>query len=150
MSTDDGDAKLPPTGRFTRFRKLATLGARMGTDVVAQGVKRFTSGEQSLLSKGAAETLVSVLGEMKGAAMKVGQMVALDDELLTPEIRKVIARLQNQAPPMPFSTVEQVILPRTSAAPPPRCSPSSSAPRSPPRASARSTAARPTTATRSR
>src|SRR3954470_10781929 len=109
--SDDSDSKNPPTGRFTRFRKLAILGAKMGTDAMAQGVKRFTStGEgESILSKGAAETLVSALGELKGVAMKLGQVIALDDEFLTPEVRAVVARLQNQAPPMPFGTVAEVI-----------------------------------------
>jgi predicted unusual protein kinase regulating ubiquinone biosynthesis (AarF/ABC1/UbiB family) len=63
----------------------------------------------SLLGHGAAERLVATLGDLKGVAMKIGQTMAMDPDLLTPEIRAVVAKLQNQAPPMPWPTVKQVI-----------------------------------------
>lgn len=109
---DDDDALS--TGRFKRLAKLASLSARLSTDVGSRLVKRFanSAGEDasvSLLGQGAAEKLVATLGDLKGLAMKVGQTMAMDPDLLTPEIRAVVARLQNQAPPMPWSTVRQVI-----------------------------------------
>jgi predicted unusual protein kinase regulating ubiquinone biosynthesis (AarF/ABC1/UbiB family) len=68
------------------------------------------SGEaSSLLSSAGAEKLVSTLGELKGLAMKVGQSLAMDPDLLTPEVQAIVARLQNQAPPMKWETVQQVL-----------------------------------------
>ncbi len=102
------------TGRFKRLAKLASLSARLSTDVGSRMVKRFvrTDGEDlsvSIIGQGAAEKLVGTLGELKGLAMKVGQGLSMDPDLLTPEIRKVVAKLQNQAPPMSWNTVRQVI-----------------------------------------
>lgn len=103
------EGKLPPSGRFARFRRLAGLSAQLSGDVISRGVKRLAGGDPEFLSKGAAEKLVATLGDLKGAAMKIGQAVSMDAELLTPEIRQILARLQNQAPSMPYTTVAQVI-----------------------------------------
>jgi predicted unusual protein kinase regulating ubiquinone biosynthesis (AarF/ABC1/UbiB family) len=105
----DFDDKLPTQGRFTRFRKLAGLSAQLSADVLKSGAKRLVGQEPELLSKAAAEKLVSTLGELKGAAMKLGQAVSMDTELLSPEVRQVIARLQNEAPPMPHALVVRVL-----------------------------------------
>lgn len=117
----DEDDKLH-TGRFRRLAKLASLSARLSTDVGSRVVKRFVraDGEDlsvSIIGHGAAEKLVGTLGELKGLAMKVGQGLSMDPDLLTPEIRAVVARLQNQAPPMAYATVRQVITEELGAPP---------------------------------
>lgn len=100
----------PPAGRLKRFAKLASLSAKLSTDVMARGVKRLAGAEdESLLGETAAEKLVATLGDLKGLAMKMGQAMAMDPDALTPEVRKIVAKLQNQAPPMPYSTVREVI-----------------------------------------
>jgi predicted unusual protein kinase regulating ubiquinone biosynthesis (AarF/ABC1/UbiB family) len=103
------EPKLPPSSRLGRLRKLATLSAEVGVDVLARGVKRLAGGDPQFVTKGTAEKLVATLGDLKGAAMKLGQAVSMDSELLTPEVQAVLARLQNQAPPMPPERVAQVI-----------------------------------------
>ena len=99
MSNDD--SYKPSTGRFARLAKLASLSAKLSADVVSRGVKRLTNSEEpvSLLGSGAAEKLVATLGDLKGLAMKIGQSMAMDPDLLTPEIRAVVARLQQEAGP---------------------------------------------------
>ncbi|MCY1073893.1 ABC1 kinase family protein [Archangium lansingense] len=111
MASDpsDLDDKLPLQGRFNRFRKLAGLSAQISADVLKSGAKRLVGQEPELLSKAAAEKLVSTLGELKGAAMKFGQVVSMDTEFLSPEVRQVIARLQNEAPSMPQEVVVRVL-----------------------------------------
>jgi predicted unusual protein kinase regulating ubiquinone biosynthesis (AarF/ABC1/UbiB family) len=105
----DTDDKLPPQGRLHRLRKLAGLSAQLGADVLKSGAKRLAGQDPELLSKGMAEKLVATLGDLKGAAMKFGQAVSMDPDLLTPEVRQVLARLQNQAPAMGYDTVARVI-----------------------------------------
>ncbi len=105
----DDDSKLS-TGRFARLAKLATMSAKLSTDVVSRGVNRLRGKEdESILGAGAAEKLVATLGDLKGLAMKIGQQMSMDPDLLTPEVRAVVARLQNQAPPMPWSQVREVL-----------------------------------------
>lgn len=108
MATDSDD-KLPPQGRFTRFRKLAGLSAQLGADVLKSGAKRLTGQEPELLTKATAEKLVATLGDLKGAAMKFGQALSMDTDFLAPEVRQVLARLQNQAPAMSYDMVARVV-----------------------------------------
>ncbi|NMO16220.1 AarF/ABC1/UbiB kinase family protein [Pyxidicoccus fallax] len=105
----NSDDTLPPQGRFTRMRKLAGLSMQVGSEVLKNSAKRLAGGAPELLGKGAAEALVSTLGEMKGAAMKLGQAISMDPDLLTPEVRQVLARLQNQAPAMSPAQVSRVV-----------------------------------------
>ena len=106
--SDDPDFK-PSTGRFSRFARLAGLGARLSTEVMSKGVKKLAGSTEGLLGNAGAEKLVATLGEMKGLAMKLGQAMSMDPDQLPPEVRKVISRLQNQAPAMPYATVREVV-----------------------------------------
>jgi len=99
----------PPSSRLARLRKLAGLGARLGSDALTRGVKRLAGADPTSMSKGTAERLVETLGDLKGAAMKLGQAASMDPDLFPPEIRAILARLQNEAPPMPYERVAQVI-----------------------------------------
>lgn len=61
-----------------------------------------------------AERYVAVLGDMKGVAMKVGQLMSFLDAGAIPEqhrtaYHQIIGALQADAPPMPFDTVRLVI-----------------------------------------
>jgi predicted unusual protein kinase regulating ubiquinone biosynthesis (AarF/ABC1/UbiB family) len=103
------DTGGPPASRFKRFRRLAGLGAALGSDAVARGMKRLAGADPTGLSMGAAEKLVATLGDLKGAAMKLGQAASMDPDLFSPEVLGVLSRLQNEAPPMPFATVQRVV-----------------------------------------
>jgi predicted unusual protein kinase regulating ubiquinone biosynthesis (AarF/ABC1/UbiB family) len=57
-----------------------------------------------------AQQVAELMGEMKGAFMKVGQLLSFaDTSMLPPEIRKVLATLQADAPPMAYELVAEVI-----------------------------------------
>ena len=58
--------------------------------------------------------MVTVLGEMKGAAMKIGQMASfIDTDFLPPEYREIyqeqLAKLRAHAPAMPWEQVREVL-----------------------------------------
>ena len=99
----------PPSSRLARLRRLAGLGAQIGTDALSRGVKRLAGADPSSMGKGTAEKLVETLGDLKGAAMKLGQAASMDPDLFPAEVRAILARLQNEAPPMPFERVAAVI-----------------------------------------
>jgi predicted unusual protein kinase regulating ubiquinone biosynthesis (AarF/ABC1/UbiB family) len=63
----------------------------------------------------AGDRLAQTMGELKGAAMKLGQMLSVDNELLPEEMRKTLAVLQRQAPPMAFDQVKGLIEERLGA-----------------------------------
>ena len=57
----------------------------------------------------AAQRIVDTLGEMKGAAMKFGQQLAMEQDFLPPEVRPIVAKLWNQAPFMEFDKLRSVV-----------------------------------------
>ncbi|QPP06693.1 AarF/ABC1/UbiB kinase family protein [Streptomyces bathyalis] len=65
------------------------------------------------LQKRTAEQLFKVLGELKGGAMKFGQALSVFESALPEEIagpyRATLTKLQEAAPPMPTSTVHEVL-----------------------------------------
>lgn len=107
--SDDPSQPAASHGRFQRFRKLAGLTATVGGDVLSRGVKRLVGKEPDIFGTNTAEKLVATLGDMKGMAMKLGQALSMDVDVLTPELRAIIGKLQNQAPSMPYAEVAKVI-----------------------------------------
>lgn len=61
----------------------------------------------------AAREILATLGDMKGLALKLGQMLSYMDGVLPPDVqpiyRETLAALQAAAPPMPFQAVAKVI-----------------------------------------
>ena len=103
----------------------------------------------------AAEQIFEVLGQMKGAAMKVGQVASfIDTGAFPPEfqerIQAKLAELRDAAPRVPFERMRKVIEDDLGERARATCSPSSTRRRWPPPRSARSTARASTTAATSR
>lgn len=66
----------------------------------------------------AAEDIARELGQMKGAAMKVGQALSfIDVSLLPEEYRAALSMLQADAPAMPYEHVREVVLDELGAPP---------------------------------
>lgn len=53
--------------------------------------------------------LVEVLGRMKGAPMKLGQMLSLHEGFLPREVTAVLSLLQKESPSLPYSTIRAQI-----------------------------------------
>ncbi|MGN6608951.1 MAG: ABC1 kinase family protein [Jatrophihabitans sp.] len=106
-----------PQRRGRRTAKLASLPLGVaGRATVGLG-KRMTgrSAEevQADLQARTAEQLFSVLGELKGGAMKLGQALsvfeaAIPEEMAAP-YREALTKLQEAAPPMPAADVHKVL-----------------------------------------
>src|SRR5205823_1523717 len=56
-----------------------------------------------------AQDVAEVLGGMKGAIMKAGQMISFVAEGLPPEAQEALATLQAEVPPMAPSLAESVV-----------------------------------------
>src|SRR5713226_8567169 len=101
-----------PAGRFRRLSRLAYLTARTTGDLFASQARRKLAGDNlphDDLRK-AGERILATLGELKGAALKLGQALAMDPDALPEEARKVVAKLLTQAPQrMEFAQVREVI-----------------------------------------
>lgn len=94
-----------PTSALGRIRRTATTAIRAGAD---QLLGRFISSEG--LDPKAIERLVLSLGELKGIAMKAGQILSyVDVPLLTPEARELLSLLQRQSQATPFAEIEATV-----------------------------------------
>jgi predicted unusual protein kinase regulating ubiquinone biosynthesis (AarF/ABC1/UbiB family) len=107
----------------TRIGRSAKLGTAIGTQAtryagtVAANVARSDEKAQERLETRHLETalrMASVLGEMKGAAMKIGQMASfIDVDFLPPEYREIyqdqLSALRTHAPAMPWEKVRAVL-----------------------------------------
>jgi predicted unusual protein kinase regulating ubiquinone biosynthesis (AarF/ABC1/UbiB family) len=109
-----------PTSRVRRTAKIGGLAAgqairQAGTH--AANVARTEDGRRSALERRhveAAEQIVTALGTMKGAAMKVGQVMSFLDVGLVPEeyrdeFQKKLAALRDAAPTVSFGDMRKVI-----------------------------------------
>ncbi len=114
------DESKIPKGRIRRSAKLGSVvgvqGARYaGTK--ATNVARSEEGGRERLEQRHLETaikMVGALGQMKGAAMKLGQFASfIDTEFIPEEYREIyqeqLAKLRTDAPSMPWEKVEKVL-----------------------------------------
>ena len=109
---DSGEGRLPSASAFRRFVTLGGLVGRVGGSLIGQQVASLGRSElarriqrtQALVRN--ATRIASTLGEMKGAAMKVGQMLSLHASLMPPEVAAILSSLQQQAPSVPFELME--------------------------------------------
>jgi predicted unusual protein kinase regulating ubiquinone biosynthesis (AarF/ABC1/UbiB family) len=107
----------------TRIGRSAKLGTAIGgqatryAGTAAANVVRSEDRAQDRLETRHLETalkMASVLGEMKGAAMKIGQMASfIDVDFLPPEHREIyqeqLSKLRTSAPAMPWDKVREVL-----------------------------------------
>ena len=103
-----------PTGRLQRFMKLSGLSSQVTASTLGQKVKGLFQKEEdrvrSVLETRIknAERMVETMGHLKGAVMKVGQMISLHDgEGMPREISDILSKLQSQAPPLKYERIEE-------------------------------------------
>jgi len=102
-------------GRVQRGASLAKLSASTGAGYLASRVKGLRDGElaEQQFHIETAEKMLELLGSMKGAAMKLGQIASFVDLDLPPEIQatyhEVLADLRAAAPPIDPHAIAQVV-----------------------------------------
>ncbi|KAL8695712.1 MAG: hypothetical protein Q9224_003216 [Gallowayella concinna] len=120
---NDTRAKVPyemhesrvPSSRFGRLWQYGGLATSMAFGAVGEGFRRATGSSQGsasslMLSAGNMERLVAKLSRMRGAALKLGQMMSFQDSKLLPApIHEVLRRVQDSADYMPASQRNQVL-----------------------------------------
>lgn len=107
LSSNSGDNKLSssarerrvPSSRISRVASFASLGVGLGLGVVAEASRRAVGasegrGQASLvLSEANAERIVSTLCRVRGAALKLGQILSIQDgSVVGPEIQRIFDR----------------------------------------------------------
>jgi predicted unusual protein kinase regulating ubiquinone biosynthesis (AarF/ABC1/UbiB family) len=100
------------TSATRRFLKLGSLAGRVGVSVLSNRTLELLRSDPEKVARRTenlvrnAARIVETLGELKGAAMKVGQMLSLHEGLLPPEVAEVLRTLQREAPRVPEEVME--------------------------------------------
>ncbi|MEE2644468.1 MAG: AarF/ABC1/UbiB kinase family protein [Myxococcota bacterium] len=112
------------TGRFGRALKVGRLAGRLTGGFLKESVKQRLRGERGPAAE--LEALVSAagrsgreiaasLGQLKGAAMKIGQLLSADPDLIDPAFAEELSILQRSAPPMRYRLLADAIESRLGA-----------------------------------
>ncbi|CRZ15543.1 macrolide-binding ATPase MABP-1 [Mycolicibacterium neworleansense] len=114
---DDGLVSDIKRGSVARNAKLAGLAGGMAGRAALGFGKRLTGKSKDevtaeLMDK-AAQQLFTVLGELKGGAMKVGQALSVMEAAIPEQYgkpyREALTKLQREAPPLPAAKVHRVL-----------------------------------------
>src|SRR3954447_3386233 len=109
-----------PAGRVQRTAKVGRAIGSSGARYAGTRARNVVRSEKDAHAQidqrhlEAAEKMVDALGQLKGAAMKIGQLASfIDTEFLPPEYRELyqekLADLRTAAPPMPWKKVRDVL-----------------------------------------
>lgn len=100
-----------PASRMGRLFEYGGLAASMAYGAVSESfTKSGGPGASLMLSPANLERLVAKLSKMRGAALKLGQMISFQDLKMLPKpIHEVLQRVQDSADYMPASQRNQVI-----------------------------------------
>lgn len=105
-----------PVSSFSRMWNLGSAQARVTLGYFAYWLRsRFAGGDEKQRLKNeahlaAALRLFCTMGYMRGAVMKVGQMLANLPEIVPEEFAEVLSALHFEAPPMHYAMVREVFL----------------------------------------
>jgi len=105
-----------PTHRISRLGKFASLATRVAGNVLAEGTKQIAQGNRPkardlILTPQNITRLTNQLAHLRGAAMKLGQMLSMDaGDILEPELAEILSRLRSDADPMPSKQLNAALV----------------------------------------
>ena len=114
MKNKPAPAAVPQT-RLGRLARIGLAAAELAAGSAVEGLRRLTgsggaTGGSAVFSVRNAERLAARLANLRGAAMKLGQLVSLQGEdVLPPEFAQALAVLRSGAAPMPTAQVRRVL-----------------------------------------
>jgi len=111
----DKDGRAVPSRRLSRLAGLGGMAANIAGGIAVNGVKQLASGKRPkasdlFMTPSNALKLTRQLSNMRGAAMKIGQMISMDSgDFLPKEFADILARLRSDAQHMPRAQLNSVL-----------------------------------------
>ena len=112
---DDSTGAMVPTGRVARMLRMGGIASGIAGGVAAGGLRALAQGKRpdlaSLLMTPANGLRVTQgLSHLRGAALKLGQMLSMDSGAVLPEeLTAILARMRDDAQPMPPKQLQAVL-----------------------------------------
>lgn len=113
--TPDPRSRAVPTGRVARAARMGGLASGLIGSAAATGARQLLQGRRPspgdmFLTPSNAQRLTRELSQMRGAAMKMGQLLSLEaGDILSPELATLLQPLQSQAHFMPPAQLKKVL-----------------------------------------
>ncbi len=114
MPQDDDGASVP-TGRAARLLRFGGMAAGIVGSVAAEGLRALASGKrpdiaQLLLTPTNTLRLTDGLSHLRGAALKLGQMLSMDTGVVLPgELTAILGRMRDDARHMPPNQLQSAL-----------------------------------------
>ncbi len=111
----DDDSAAVPTGRAARLLRFGGIASGIAGNVAAGGLRARASGKrpdlaQLLLTPANTLRLTDGLSHLRGAALKLGQMLSMDTGLVLPdELTAILGRMRDDARHMPPKQLQTVL-----------------------------------------
>ncbi|XP_074535920.1 atypical kinase COQ8B, mitochondrial isoform X2 [Halichoeres trimaculatus] len=113
------ERKVPAT-RISRLVNFGGLAVGLGIGAIAEVAKQSLGGKQRgdtsslldspLLSEANAERIVNTLCKVRGAALKIGQMLSIqDNSFINPQLQRIFERVRQSADFMPTWQMNKVL-----------------------------------------
>lgn len=107
-----------PASRLARIFHYGSLAAGVGIGMAQRATEQFAAGNASsltmkslILSPQNIERMAKKFSKMRGAALKIGQLLSFQDSSIIPkEIQQILLRVQNSAHYMPPGQLERVMV----------------------------------------
>lgn len=112
---DRARGRSVPHGRLSRLSQFGRLAGSVASGMMAEGVRRLADGERPrlhdmLLTPANVGKIADRLSHLRGAAMKLGQIVSMDaGDLLPAELTQILSQLRNNAHHMPPTQLREVL-----------------------------------------
>jgi predicted unusual protein kinase regulating ubiquinone biosynthesis (AarF/ABC1/UbiB family) len=110
-----GKGAAVPSGRLSRFARFGGLATGVAGGMLFNGVRQVAQGKRPsiselLLTPANAMKVTHQLSQLRGAAMKIGQLMSMDaGEMLPPELADILGTLRAEAQHMPRGQLHAVL-----------------------------------------
>ncbi|MEM8658561.1 MAG: AarF/ABC1/UbiB kinase family protein, partial [Pseudomonadota bacterium] len=104
-----------PASRISRLTRLGAMTAGVAGSMAVNGVAQLGQGKRPsarnlLLTPGNMRRVADQLAQMRGAAMKVGQLMSMDTgDVMSAELTEILGRLRSDAHFMPPAQLKTVL-----------------------------------------
>ncbi|MEY3533796.1 MAG: hypothetical protein RI979_1820, partial [Pseudomonadota bacterium] len=112
---EDSAGAMVPTGRMARMLRMGGIASGIAGGVAAGGLKALAQGKRPdlanlLMTPANGLRVTQGLSHLRGAALKLGQMLSMDSGAVLPEeLTAILARMRDDAQPMPPKQLQAVL-----------------------------------------
>jgi len=111
----ESKALAVPSGRLSRLAKFGGMASNIAGGMLLDGARQLVQGNRPslrelLLTPANAVKVTHQLAQLRGAAMKVGQLLSMDaGDMLPPELAEILGHLRSEGHHMPQSQLNAAL-----------------------------------------